>query len=132
MNGQHANATETGDNTASIAIRGIRAKEALARFAGDGKRYTHWLGEFVSHGPAAMAQIREAIARGTQETAIGLVHSLKGRVGMLGMVELHSIALSLEMSLRNQEPTGFWLEELERTIAEMSQEIATALGKNAS
>lgn len=46
---------------------------------------------------------------------------------MLGMVELHSIAFSLEQSLKNREPTAFWLEELERTVAEMSQEIAASL-----
>ena len=114
------------------ALRGVQTKEALARFAGDTARYRHWLAEFITHGPAATAQIREAIAHGTRDTAIGLVHSLKGRVGMLGMSELHSIALSLEVSLRNQEPTAFWLDELERTTTEMCHEIASALATSAS
>ena len=48
---------------------------------------------------------------------------------MLGMVEIHSIAVSLESSLKNHEPTAFWLEELERTVAEMSQDIAAALDR---
>ncbi len=109
------------------AIRGLQTKEALARFAGDTNRYQHWLVEFITHGPAATAQIRDAIAHGTRETAISLVHSLKGRVGMLGMAELHSIATSLENSLRHHEPTVLWLEELERTTAEMCQEITSAL-----
>ena len=130
MSGPHDEVTEIREDSSLLVIRGIRAKEALARFAGDGKRYRHWLTEFITHGPAATAQVREAIARGTHETAIGLVHSLKGRVGMLGMVEIHSIALSLEMSLKNHEPTAFWLEEMERTITEMSQEIAITLGKH--
>jgi len=47
---------------------------------------------------------------------------------MLGMMELHSIALSLEMTLRNEEPSTLWLEELERTVDEMSQEISSAFG----
>lgn len=111
----------------TLAIRGIRDKEALARFAGDGKRYRHWLAEFIGHGPAATAQVREALTKGTQEAALGLIHTLKGRAGMLGMVEIHSIALSLEKSLKNHEPAAFWLEELERTVAEMSREIAAAL-----
>lgn len=63
---------------------------------------------------------------GTHDAALGPVHTLKGRTGMLGMVELHSIAFSLEQSLKNREPTAFWLEELERTVAEMSQEITVA------
>ena len=125
MGVQHEGATEPENPL--LAIRGLHTKEALARFAGDANRYQHWLAEFITHGPASTAQIRNAIAHGTRDTAIGLVHSLKGRVGMLGMAELHSIAQSLEVSLRNHEPTGLWLEELERTTTEMCQEIAGAL-----
>ncbi len=119
----------SSEQTTSFVIRNVRTCEALARFAGDEDRYRHWLAEFVDHGPAATAQIRQAITGGTQDTAINLVHSLKGRTGMLGMSELHSIALSLEMTLKDGEPTIFWLEELERAVAEMSRDISTALGK---
>ena len=126
---EHSNETTIADKSMStLAIRGIRDKEALARFAGDSKRYRHWLTEFIGHGPAATAQVREALAKGTREAALGVVHTLKGRAGMLGMVEIHSIAASLELSLKNHEPTALWLEELERTVAEMSQAIAAALG----
>jgi len=110
------------------ALHGVQTREALARFAGDEARYRHWLLEFVSHGPAAASQIREAILNGSLETATVLAHSFKGRAGMLGMMELHSIAQSLEMTLRNGEPTALWLEELERTVAEMSRQIADVLG----
>lgn len=112
----------------AFQIRNVRTKEALARFAGDKERYRHWLSEFIDHGPAATAQIRQSITNGSLDTAINLVHALKGRTGMLGMIELHSIALSLETTLRNGEPTVFWLEELERTTDEMSKEISEALG----
>ena len=110
------------------ALHGVQTREALARFAGDEARYRHWLVEFISHGPAAASQIREAILNGSLETATVLAHSFKGRAGMLGMMELHSIAQSLEMTLRNGEPTALWLEELERTVAEMSRQIADVLG----
>ena len=46
---------------------------------------------------------------------------------MLGMIELHSIALSLETTLRNGESTVFWLEELERTTDDTSKEISEGL-----
>ena len=129
MTGQNDEATVPAQCMPPLSIRGIRDKEALARFAGDEKRYRHWLNEFVSHGPAATAQVRDALTKGTHEAALGLVHTLKGRTGMLGMVEIHSIAASLEQSLKNREPSAFWLEELERTVAEMSQEIATSLSR---
>ena len=110
-----------------FSIRNLRREEGLARFAGDEARYKHWLCEFIGHGPAAIVQIRQAINNGSAETAIRLAHALKGRTGMLGMAELHSIALSLEMTLRNKEPTALWLQELESTTHEMCKEIADAL-----
>lgn len=113
----------------AFAIRNVRTHEALARFAGDRERYQHWLFDFTTHGPAAASQIRQAIANGSLEAAVNLTHALKGRTGMLGMTELHSIALSLEMTLKNGEPAAFWLEELERTADEMSREILMVLGK---
>ena len=69
---------------------------------------------------------------GSQEVAVKLAHAFKGRTGMLGMPELHSIALSLEMTLRNNEPSNLWLEELEVTVGEMTQAIKTVLGEQGS
>lgn len=114
--------------TSTFIIRNIRCQEGLARFAGDLARYRHWLLEFVGHGPSAVRQIRAAVDSGAQADAIKLAHALKGRTGMLGMVELHSIAQTLELALRNEEPSAFWLDELERTTDEMVAEIAGVLG----
>ena len=119
-------------STCTFTIRGVNVQEGLARFAGDENRYRHWLLDFVSHGPAAASQIREAIMNGTQEAAIRLAHAFKGRTGMLGMPELHSIALSLDMTLRSNEPSNLWLEELEVTVGEMTQAIKTVLGEQGS
>lgn len=113
----------------TLALPGVQTREALARFAGDEQRYRHWLIEFISHGPAAAGEIHAAIAEGSSERAIILTHAFKGRTGMLGMAELHSIALSLEMTLRNGEPTALWLDELERTVAEMSRTISSLFGE---
>ena len=109
------------------AIHGVRVAEALARFAGDEQRYRHWLGEFVSHGPQALALIYEAIADGAVPAAIEHVHALKGHAGLLGMAEIHSISSSLERALRNGEPTGLWREEIDRSIADMVHDIAAVL-----
>ena len=114
--------------TAQLAMPGINTAQAIARFSGDEGRYRYWLAEFVSHGPAAATQIRLAIDNGTRDTAVKLAHALKGRTGMLGMNELHSIAQSLEQCLKNGEPSTLWLEELESTVQEMSTAIASVLG----
>ena len=119
-------------STCAFTIRGVNVQEGLARFAGDEGRYRHWLLDFTNHGPEAAVQIRETIMNGTQEAAIRLTHAFKGRAGMLSIPELHSIALSLEMTLRNNEPSSLWLEELELTIKEMTEAITAELGeKNA-
>ncbi len=120
--------TLSDPSACSFAIRGVHTREALARFAGDEERYRHWLIEFITHGPAAAGQIREAINNGSLDTAIKLTHFLKGRTGMLGMLELHSISLSLETTLMNNEPTIVWLEELDRTVDEMGKAITAVLG----
>ena len=119
-------------STCTFTIRGVNVQEGLARFSGDEGRYRHWLLDFTNHGPEAAVQIRETIMNGTQEAAIRLTHAFKGRAGMLSIPELHSIALSLEMTLRNNEPSSLWLEELEITIKEMTEAITAELGeKNA-
>ena len=119
-------------STCTFTIRGVNVQEGLARFSGDEGRYRHWLLDFTNHGPEAAVQIRETIMNGTQEAAIRLTHAFKGRAGMLSIPELHSIALSLEMTLRNNEPSSLWLEELELTIKEMTEAIKAELGeKNA-
>ena len=123
-----ATQTEHASSISALAIQGINATQAIARFSGDEGRYRYWLAEFVSHGPAAAIQIRQAIDNGTRDTAIKLTHALKGRTGMLGMNELHSIAQSLEQCLKNGEPSTLWIEELESTIQEMSKAISSALG----
>ena len=112
----------------ALTLRGIRVGEALARFAGNEQRFRHWLLDFGDYGPATARQIRSAITDGASERAIKLTHAFKGHSGMLGMDELHSIALSLEMTLKNGEPTELWLDELERTVAEMTREIQARLG----
>lgn len=123
------NDTDPPSAPGALALRGIRVGEAMARFAGNEQRFRHWLRDFGSYGPATAAQIRAAIADGAGERAIKLTHAFKGHSGMLGMAELHSIALSLEMTLKNREPTDLWLDELERTVAEMSREILAVLGE---
>jgi len=112
----------------SFQLHNVQIKEALARFGGDETWLRHWLLDFRTYGTQAVAAIATAIDGGDSAAAIAQAHALKGRTGMLGMVELHSIAQSLEAALRNGEPSGVWLDELTRTIAETQAEIGKVLG----
>lgn len=123
------NETDMPATLSALALRGIHLAEALARFAGNEQRLRHWLLDFGSYGPCTAQQIRSAIEAGAHEQAIRLAHAFKGRSGMLGMAELHSIARSLEMSLKNCEPSTLWLDELETSVLEMSEQIVSALGQ---
>ena len=124
------NEAEPSAQPSALALRGIHLADALARFAGNEQRLRHWLLDFGSYGPTTAQQIRSAVDDGAIEQAVRLAHSFKGRSGMLGMAELHSIALSLERALKNCEPSGHWLDELERTVAEMSAQIGATLGES--
>ena len=123
--------SQNGVGTALLTLHNVSVSEALARFGGDEERYRHWLLEFIGHGPNAAAQIRQAITSGSCDAAVKLTHALKGRTGMLGMNELHSISQTLELALRNGDPPQMWLEELEIAVEEMSQQIQTAFGEPA-
>jgi HPt (histidine-containing phosphotransfer) domain-containing protein len=116
------------ESACSFQLHNIRTNEALARFGGDEARLKHWLLDFMTYGTQARANIETAIGGGSQETAVSTIHAFKGRAGMLGMVELHSIAQSLEQCLRNGEPGEIWLDELTRTLSETQAEIGAVLG----
>jgi HPt (histidine-containing phosphotransfer) domain-containing protein len=116
----------------SFRLRNVRYGEAVARFGGDETRFRHWLLDFTGYGVALVGQIRAAIATASIDIAISRAHALKGRVGMLGMADLHALAQALEVALRNGEAVTPGLDELERAVMETSAEISAALGKNAA
>jgi HPt (histidine-containing phosphotransfer) domain-containing protein len=123
------NETTKPSTFAILANAGVRTVEALARFGGDEQRYRHWLIDFISYGPTAAREIRSAISPDSSAQAASLTHAFKGRSGMLGMIELHSIAVSLEMALKNGEPADLWIDELENTVNEMVSAISSMLGE---
>ncbi len=125
-------ANDDGASGGSFRLRNIRTAEALARFGGDETRLRYWLLDFASYGASLAAQIEQAVANDSLEIAINRAHALKGRTGMLGMIELHSIVRSLELSLRNGEPAELWIDELTRSVAETNIEITRVLGRSAA
>ncbi len=110
-----------------LRIRNIRTQEALVRFAGDEKRYRHWLLDFIGHGPLTVASTRKAIENGDFETAKRIVHAFNGRTSMLGMSELYALTAALEMALHHGEPSAYWLADLEQTVAATCDDLRQAL-----
>ncbi|MDP1733659.1 MAG: PAS domain S-box protein [Sulfuritalea sp.] len=110
------------------ALAGVDTRAGLALLLGDEARYRHWLGDFVAEAPAAMKQIRQALAAGTADAASMAAHTLKGRMGLLGMKPLHAIAASLETAIDAGAPASELLLDLERGVAAMCCEIQQGLG----
>ena len=111
----------------TLRIRNIRTHDGLSRFAGDEKRYRHWLGDFIDSGPRTVVTISKAIDAGDIETAKRMVHSFRGRTSMLGMSELHALAMALEMTLHNREPSDYWLADFKTTILATCEDLRQAL-----
>ncbi len=109
-------------------LRGVDTDAGLALLLGNEERYRHWLGDFVVEAPAAVKQIHTALTADQPQAAGAAAHTLKGRMGLLGMNELHSIAAALEAAIEKAEPTDLLLLRLEQGINAMCGEIRSGLG----
>ena len=91
----------------------------LARFSGKEARYRHWLADFKATAADVPEQIRSQVAGGELEKAGKTAHAFKGRVGMLGMTDLHAEVAALEGLLRSSSPVNEPLASLSRSIAQV-------------
>ena len=55
------------------------------------------------------------------------IHALKGRMGLLGMKELHAVAAALEAAIDSAQPAAELQLDLERGVAVMCAEIQRAI-----
>jgi hemerythrin-like metal-binding protein len=106
------------------SLRGVDVAAALARFCGNEVSYRRWLEDFVATAGGVFDQIRSEITAKQGEKAGKLVHAFKGRVGMLGMTDLHGIVCALESVLHAGTSADELLSTLERSINEMRIELA--------
>ena len=120
---------ESGSATgsASNAVSGIDFVAGLSRFNGKRDRYRHWLADFVNTAGELPGQIRSELAAGQSDKAAKRAHAFKGRVGMLGMTELHQIVSALEPALREGAPADAVLVLVEQSIVRICDELADLL-----
>jgi len=109
------------------AISGLDSAAGLERFAGNSARYRHWLGEFVGESAGFVAAIDALLARGAREAARQATHAFKGRVGMLGMRDLHEQAARLEQAIRAGKASGMLREQLAKSIEDMCAGVRAAI-----
>ena len=108
-------------------LRGIDFAAGLSRFNGKQDRYRHWLTDFVATAAQLPEQVRGDLAAGQPDKAAKLAHAFKGRVGMLGMVDLHAVVSALELALRDGSPADGLLSSVERMIGQTCDELAKVL-----
>jgi HPt (histidine-containing phosphotransfer) domain-containing protein len=118
-----AAAPATQISTAGDHLRGVDLANGLARFNGKEARYHHWLADFVENAGELPGQLRSDLAAGQPESAARAVHAFKGRVGMLGMDDLHGVVSALEHALRDGTPAEALLGSLEQSIGEVRDEL---------
>jgi hemerythrin-like metal-binding protein/PAS domain S-box-containing protein len=104
-------------------LRGVDLVNGLARFNGKEDRYRHWLADFVENAGELPGQLRSDLAAGQPQSAAKAAHTFKGRVGMLGMDDLHGIVSALEHALRDGTPAEELLRALEKSIGEVREEL---------
>jgi PAS domain S-box-containing protein len=110
------------------SLKGVDTAAGLARLGGNQARYRHWLMGIAEEGPATVVQIRETLAASHDEAARQLIHAFKGRVGMLGMDDLHLIASGLEAALKNGEPVSGRLDRMAQVLAQTGEQIRARVG----
>ena len=108
-------------------IEEIDMEAGLSRFLGNDVRYRFWLMNFIEDTPAIMVELRRLLADGQADEARRILHSLKGKMGTLGMGILHAESAALEDALKRGESIDERIGALEQAIAHMSDKLRQAL-----
>ncbi len=112
------------------ALRGIDTQDGLSMLSNDAARYRFWLADFAREAPGHAERVRRAIAAGQPELASQSTHTLKGRVGMLGMKGLHPLITALDAALQRSEPVDELLDQWTSAANEICSEIHRVIGQN--
>lgn len=110
-------------------IAGVDSVEALDRFAGNQERYRHWLRQFVDESTHFLPTIEQYLNAGDRKRARQTAHAFKGRVGMLGLRELHGLTGALERMIQEQQPLGDLRRQIARVIDSLRSKLSTVLGE---
>jgi signal transduction histidine kinase/HPt (histidine-containing phosphotransfer) domain-containing protein len=115
------------DSDALNGINGLDVSNALSRFNGKMDRYRHWLADFVSTTPETLNAMKTLITAGDFEAAGKKVHAYKGRVGMLGMTDLHHVVTALDAAISEHIADPALFAETVRLSDQMCKELKQVL-----
>jgi PAS domain S-box-containing protein len=118
---------ESGPLSVQGPFPGIDLALGLSHVRGNEERLLKILLKFVEGQKAVAEEIREALAKGEQEVAHRLAHTLKGLAGTVGATTLQEAARVLEAALKGKgDREGFMalLEDMEGPLTEVLDGLA--------
>jgi two-component system sensor histidine kinase/response regulator len=96
------------------AIAGLDTKLGLKRVMGKMPLYVSMLKKYVETGPAALADLKQAIAVKDQDTAERIAHTFKGINGNIGASGLQDMAGNIEKLIKKTTDADALLKDVEQ------------------
>lgn len=109
------------------SLKGLDTVGALARLGGKEERYRFWLADFVNTTSQVQDEICRELESDRTEVAARLLHTFKGRVGTLGMTDIHAAVTALEESLKAGKQIDGELNILDDEISRMRESLVAVL-----
>ena len=104
-------------------IPGINQADGLARVGGNRNLYKKLLSQFRAGNIATVDNIKAALAKGDNNTAARLAHTVKGVAANLGADQSTNSAAELESAIKQGK-----LEGIEKLIADFADELNAVIG----
>jgi two-component system, sensor histidine kinase and response regulator len=112
----HAGRSSTANCPPLPVAEGLDTADGLSRTRGKADLYVDLLRHFASSFRTFGSDVRNAIAAGRREEAMGLAHSLKGVAANLGATRVAASSASLEQLLRDGGPAIPALDTLQAEL----------------
>jgi two-component system sensor histidine kinase/response regulator len=110
------------------SIAGLDTKLGLKRVMGKMPLYINMLKKYVETGPAALLDLKQAIAVKDQDTAERIAHTFKGISGNIGASALQDMAGNIEKLIKTPKNKDALLKDLEQfSLAQNAMVDAIAL-----
>jgi len=103
---------------------GVDTQDALDRIGGDARLLRWLLERFVARHADTVEEVRGLLERGDVETALSILHQVRGAAGNLGMTEVAEHAAHAEAALRASEPDPGSLHLLDRALDIVKRTLA--------
>ena len=131
---------EDNKNHENFDLNGIRRgftsidiDDGLSRVLGDLTLYFNILNKFLKTNQNTMAEIETTIDQKNIETALGLIHTLKGVAGNIGAVKVSESAKKLEAALKSEvfdiTAIRILINETRSSLNRVLEEIKNAIEK---